>query len=126
MRLLVDENMPRSTLPTLVASGHDAEDVRDVGLRGAADQPIFRYACDQDRMLVTRDLDFANLLQYPLGTHPGILVLRLPETLRPEAVLRTLTAALSQLGGRDLRGDLVIVEWTRVRVRSSDGKEADR
>jgi hypothetical protein len=36
-RFLVDEDMPRSTARVLRGAGYEAEDVRDVGLRGHSD-----------------------------------------------------------------------------------------
>ena len=43
-RFLVDEDMPRSTAVILRQAGYQAEDVRDVGLRGHTDEEIFAYA----------------------------------------------------------------------------------
>lgn len=77
-RFLVDEDMPRTAAGVLRQAGYIAEDVRDVGLRGRSDQAIFEYAQAHNSIIVTADTDFANVLDYPLGTHPGIIVLRLP------------------------------------------------
>ncbi len=75
---LVDEDLPRSLVPTLRTIGTSAEDVRDVGLRGSADADVLGHAVAHDRTLLTADLDFANLLRFPLGSHRGIVVVRLP------------------------------------------------
>ncbi len=40
MRFLIDEDLPRSTDNLLRQYGHEAIDVRDIGLRGATDTEI--------------------------------------------------------------------------------------
>jgi predicted nuclease of predicted toxin-antitoxin system len=44
MHFLIDASMPRSTAPAIQARGHDATDVRDIGLGGASDQDIAAHA----------------------------------------------------------------------------------
>jgi len=78
---LVDEDLPRSTAVSLREVGHDAVDVRDVGLRGHRDDEVFAFAQNQRRVLIAADLRFARLLRFPLGSHYGIIVLRPPSDL---------------------------------------------
>jgi predicted nuclease of predicted toxin-antitoxin system len=114
---LVDEDMPRSTAVALRAAGHHADDVRDVGLRGCPDVEVFTYAQAHAAALVTADTDFANILRFPLGTHAGILVLRVPNELPTRQVNQELLNGLAALDDSDLAGMLVIVEVGRIRVR---------
>jgi hypothetical protein len=44
MRFLIDEDLPRSTGDLLMQYGHDAIDVRDIGLRGFKDSEVAAYA----------------------------------------------------------------------------------
>ncbi len=44
----------------------------------ATDEEIVKYAKENKLILVTRDVEFANILRYPGGSHVGIIVLRLP------------------------------------------------
>lgn len=78
-RFLVDEDMPRSTAVTLRTTGHDATDVRDVGLRGHSDADVFAYAQGHGAVLVTADKGFANVLSFPPETHSGVMVVRVPK-----------------------------------------------
>jgi len=70
-----------------------------------------------DAVLVTADLEFANLLLFPLGSHAGIIVTRTPNSVSIQQVQQLLLDALESLAGEDLRGHLVIVEVGRTRVR---------
>ena len=44
MRFLIDENFPRAIGTLVCQYGHEAIDVRDIGLRGANDADIATYA----------------------------------------------------------------------------------
>ncbi|MGA8659739.1 MAG: DUF5615 family PIN-like protein [Chthoniobacterales bacterium] len=44
---------------------HEAVDVRDSGMGGAADSDIAAYAQQNRLALVTRDFDFADIRKYP-------------------------------------------------------------
>ncbi len=116
-RFLVDEDMPRSTAAMLREAGHYAEDVRDVGLRGCSDQEVFDYAQSQGAILVTADKGFANVLRFPLGSHSGIIVVRVPGVLPTKAVNGELLRVLTELEGQKLEGALIIVEVGRIRIR---------
>jgi hypothetical protein len=68
--------------------------------------------------LVTRDLDFADVRQYPPEHYEGIVVLRLSD----DAVASEIAAAVRRFVSaddflRELRGRLAIVEHDRVRFR---------
>lgn len=116
-RFLVDEDLPRSLARALRAEGFDTQDVRDVGLRGKTDTEVLQYAVAQNRTLVTADLRFGNLLTIPLGSHSGIVVARLPNELPVATLSAVILDAVRALDDEELRGSLVIVEPSRIRLR---------
>jgi predicted nuclease of predicted toxin-antitoxin system len=59
----------------------EATDVRDIGLAGHKDPAILARAQAMDAVLVTADLEFANLLRFPLGSYAGIIVTRTPNRM---------------------------------------------
>jgi predicted nuclease of predicted toxin-antitoxin system len=118
MRFLVDASLPRSAAMALRQFGHDAVDVRDIGMRSATDDVIAAHARGNQLALITRDFDFADIRNYPPAEYPGIVVLQLPDDATAAQVVKALEAFvrrqdwLSQLNGR-----LAIVEGWRVRFR---------
>ena len=112
---LVDESLPRAVTRALVAASHDVVDVRDIGLRGAADETIATHARTAARIVVSGDLDFSNALRFRPGTHPGIIVARLPDAISPDEAAALIVKAITALGA-ELNGAITIVEPTRVRV----------
>lgn len=115
MRIARDLSLP----PALREAGHDAVDLRDAGLRGAADEHILQRARDEQRALLTFDLGFASVLRYPTGAHTGILVGRMPDTMIAKARVSAIVLAIGALSGVNLSGALVIIEPGRVRIRRS-------
>ncbi|HAX24549.1 MAG TPA: hypothetical protein DEU95_02950 [Chloroflexi bacterium] len=118
---LIDEDMPRSTARVLREAGYAAEDVRDVGLRGHSDADVFAYAQEHSFTVITADLGFANPLTYPLGSHAGIVVVRVPNEVSVARLNDELARALEELRNEELAGLLVIVEPGRMRIRRPPG-----
>lgn len=119
LKFIVDADMPYSAVAVFESFGQDAVHVRDVGLRHADDDDIFTYAQAENRIIVSRDLDWSNLLDYPLGAHCGIVVLRVPPTFRAEQINSVPRAFLEDVEMRGLVGSLAIVEPGRYRLRTS-------
>ena len=119
MRFLVDEDLPLSTGDLLLRYGHEAFDVRRIGLRGAKDPQIAAYAKNQSLCIVTGDFGFSDIRNYPPADYPGLVVLKVPRTATALTILRLLESLLQQqeLVER-LPGNLAIVESGRVRIRT--------
>lgn len=118
MRFLVDEDLPRSTDSLLRQHGHEAIDARDVGLRGASDSEIAIYAQKHELCLLTGDMGFADIRNYPPEKHSGIVVLRLPAKATSPIIMTLLKSLLVQTEIiNQLKGKLAIVERGRVRIR---------
>jgi predicted nuclease of predicted toxin-antitoxin system len=116
IRFLVDEDMPRSTAKALRNGGFECLDVRDIGLRGAEDDAIYRRAQDEDLVLITADLGFSNSLRYRLGTHKGIIIARFPNEVPTSELNDILINAIKNVS-EDLPGNLTIIEPDRIRIR---------
>jgi predicted nuclease of predicted toxin-antitoxin system len=114
---LVDENLPLSAASILREQGHRARHVRHIGMRGARDEALFSEAQERSWIIVTRDLGFGNLLDYPPGTHAGIVILRLPSTFTAKQINGVLESFVSSVEPDTLRGTLTVVEPDRYRIR---------
>jgi predicted nuclease of predicted toxin-antitoxin system len=122
MRFLVEANLPRSFLALLRSFGHTSEHVRDVGLGAAPDSQIAARARATGSVLVTRDLDFANIRDFPPADYPGLIVLRLPDDATAEHILNVLRQFLLRTDlVTQTPGHLVIIEKSRVRFRPALG-----
>ena len=113
MKLLLDADVPRSFLSRLKDYGHDVSDVRDISKTALKDAEVFAAAQKENRILITRDLDFSNILMYPPAKSCGIIVLR-THLLSKEEIFRILLEAI-QSPQKQLQGTLVIVQKDRLR-----------
>ena len=102
MRLKLDENISRTVALTLADYGHDIDTVPAEGLAGATDVQVALAAAGADKMLITLDRDFADVREYPPGTHPGIIVVRV-DPPRPSLVKAALTGLLAHHDLDELR-----------------------
>lgn len=86
MRFLIDAQLPPALARWLVAAGHDAEHVADVGLASAQDGAIWRYALKIGAVIVSKDEDFAQrkILE---EKGPAVVWIRLSNTRRRELLL---------------------------------------
>ena len=118
MRFLIDADLPRSAKPLLERLGHEAIDVRDVGLRSAKDPVIARYAQEHQACLLTGDFGFADIRNYPPQNYHGIVVLKLPRDATASFILGLIEEMLRQneVIAR-LSRTLAIVEAGRIRLR---------
>ncbi len=81
MRFLVDAQLPPALARLLSAHGHVAEHVTDIGPPDAPDRELWRYALQNDAVLVTKDEDFPSMLV--LGSDaPAIVWIRVGNTRR--------------------------------------------
>jgi predicted nuclease of predicted toxin-antitoxin system len=118
MRFLIDANMPRTTVALLNERGHTAVHVRDIGLGDSDDGTIAERARSDGAVLVTRDLDFANILAYPPESYAGLVVVRVPDDWTAKQLL-ALWLGFIERGDllAALPGRLAILEEGRTRFR---------
>jgi predicted nuclease of predicted toxin-antitoxin system len=68
MKFKVDENLPIEIAELLRAIHHEARMVMEQGLSGEDDLHVVDVCRQEERILVTLDLDFADVRAYPQRT----------------------------------------------------------
>jgi predicted nuclease of predicted toxin-antitoxin system len=87
--------------------------VGEVGLWGASDSLILEWAQSDGSIVITFDEDFADARMFPVGSHCGVIRLRVwPTTI--EATQAALDRVLAEVPDTVLRGSLVIVDQSRI------------
>ncbi|MBI3675675.1 MAG: DUF5615 family PIN-like protein [Proteobacteria bacterium] len=115
MRILADENCDRLIVDSLRKAGHDVSYVAEIA-RGEDDNVVFGIAQQQNRILLTDDLDFGRLAESAVTHPPAIVLMRLDPLsryARAQRVVETL-----QLLGESLIGNLIVLESTQTRLRA--------
>jgi len=120
MRFLIDEDLPRTLSNLFMQYGHEAIDIRDIGLRGAKDSKIAQYAQTEDLCLVTGDFDFSDIRNYPPNQYSGLIILNIPKDSTAVFILNLVEGFLKQSKLiSELTGKLIIIEPGRIRIRKS-------
>ncbi len=90
--------------------------VNHVGLAGKPDSEVYSWACVNQAIIVTFDEDFADARFYPLGSHHGVVRLRVwPTTI--EETKAALGRLLSTVPEDDWRESLIIIHQNKIRIR---------
>ncbi len=103
MRLKLDENLGRRAAALLRDAEHDVSTVVEQLLTSAPDTDVIAVCRQEDRCLVTLDLDFANPLQFNPKEYRGIAVLRLPSRPSPGDLLNALRTLLGGLARSEIQ-----------------------
>ena len=84
-------------------------------MAGATDVTVIQRCRDENRALVTLDLDFANPLVFDPQRYAGVAVLRLPHRPSPQDLFDVVETLVGALESRVITGKLWIVERARIR-----------
>ena len=79
MKFVIDAQLPPVLANALREAGHDAQAVRELGLREAEDSDIWDYALSHQAAILTKDQDFAERLMSSRSA-PVIVWLRIGNT----------------------------------------------
>ena len=117
MRFLIDNALSPIIAQGLRRAGHDAIHVRDYRIQSASDAEIFKRAAIEDRILVSADTDFGMLLASWHSKKPSVILLRHSQK-HPKSQLTLLLANLATIRDALEKGSIIVIETTRIRVRS--------
>jgi predicted nuclease of predicted toxin-antitoxin system len=115
MRFLADMGVSQSVVELLRSEGYDAVHLREEGLQKLSDMEIFQKGDIEDRIVITFDLGFGEIVASSLQT-VSVIVYRLRNARAAHQVDR-LRAVLSAVAEDIQRGAVVVIEEGRHRIR---------
>lgn len=116
MRFLVDMGVSPRVAQRLRGEGHDVVHLRDEGLQSLSDFAVFKKAFNEQRVLLTFDLDFGEIVALSGSQSVSVVLFRLRDA-RTDRVLDRLLEVLRRTSAALASGAIVVVEETRLRVR---------
>ncbi|MEC4677848.1 MAG: DUF5615 family PIN-like protein [Nitrospirota bacterium] len=105
MKILVDENIPKMTVQSLLEENHDVRDIRGSKLEGLSDNGIWELAQKENRVLITTDKGF---MHYRHHAHQGILIIRLKQPNRLK-IHQRIMKAIAQFNEIEWKGLMVVI-----------------
>jgi predicted nuclease of predicted toxin-antitoxin system len=119
VKFKIDENLPIEFVDLLVTAGHQAMTVDEQHLQGRADSVIIDTCAREGYILVTLDLDFADIRAYPPNQYPGLMVFRVVRQDKRH-LIEVFKRAITVLMREPIEGRLWIIEETKVRIRGGE------
>ena len=116
MRLLIDMNLSRSWVQFLAAAGVEAVHWAEIGPVTALDPEIMEYARRHGMTVITKDLDFGELLALNNSIGPSVIQLRGGDPM-PQVSGDLVLSAISSFQSQIEQGALVTVRLQNARVR---------
>ena len=116
MRFPADMGVSMSVVRHLRTEGHDTAHLREIGMQRALDSEVFALATKDQRVILTFDLDFAEIAAAAGQSLPSVVIFRLNDT-RVARVIERLAAALQNVADALAVGAIVVVDDYRIRIR---------
>lgn len=115
LKFLIDVGVGRSVERWLAENGYDVRCVRDIDCR-LPDPKILEIATVEERMVITMDKDFGELVHRDGHGHHGVLILRLDDAGSGEkrAAIASIFDRFSVL---DMTGRFCVYQDGRLRIR---------
>ncbi len=116
MKFKIDENLPIEIAELLRQEDHDALTIHDQGMTGEPDDQIAIVCQKEERIIVSLDLDFADIRAYPPSNFAGLIVLRLDRQDK-NYVIEMFKRLIKVISAELLEKRLWIVDEKRIRIR---------
>lgn len=119
IKFLIDECVLGKTKELLEKLGFSTITLQNLKKLSASNGEVLSLAEKHEAVLITNDLDFGNLILYPLGTRSGIVVLRFRSEI-PEDINKlheVLKRLLSEIKLEELKKALTVVDLNKYRIR---------
>ncbi len=116
MRFLVDNALSPKLAEGLRSAGHDVVHLREIGRQAAPDSEVLTRALDEQRVIISTDMDFGSLLVQKELSRPSVILFRRVErktNARLALILKNLEVIRTDLE----QGSIVILESSRIRIR---------
>jgi predicted nuclease of predicted toxin-antitoxin system len=97
-------------------NGHDAKHLREEGLHRIPNGEIFAKAISENRIVITFDLDFGEIVALSKNERVSIILFRLHNT-RTSHLINRLSTVLEDCAEALKQGTVIVVEESRYRVR---------
>lgn len=123
MRFKLDENFGTRTQQLFRTEGHDVHTVKDEEIQGSSDHRLYEICCNENRCLVSPDIDFADVTRFEPSKTSGIVVIRVSRNPSLALLEQLVRQFLKSLTTMSVENNLWIVELGRIRIHQAEPKE---
>ncbi len=125
MKALLDMPVSAALLDVLTAYGHEGVHATELGLERATDRALLSTALSQQRVVITADLDFPQLLALSEADGLGVILFR-GGNYSDHEMCRLLERVLQTVTESVLEHSICVVDKKRIRVAPLPLERRDR
>jgi len=115
MKFLTDENIAVSVMRDIRNEGFDVKDIKEERLHSSSDRKIMQIAFEEDRIIITHDKNFSNVIYNENARHKGIIFIRC-KNQSPQNVSNILIGALKSGVKDKFAGSLAIISEEQIQI----------
>ena len=115
IKFLSDENIAPTLVKAIRKKGFDVKDIKEERMFGVGDDKVLSMANSENRIVITHDKDFANLIKNMLQPHKGVILLRFINQ-SPDNVVKYFIPLLDSKIKDRLKNNLVVVSEGFVKI----------
>ncbi|MBI2452495.1 DUF5615 family PIN-like protein [Candidatus Pacearchaeota archaeon] len=119
MKFITDENIAASVAHKIRKQGFDVKDIKEEKLYGISDKKIIDVAVKENRIIITRDKNFWNIINDANVLHKGIIFVRCRKQ-NPEIVSNKLLNILNSELSKKFENSLVVISESQVNMINKD------
>lgn len=116
----LDENLGLRGKSIFLNHGIETSTVFDQNLAGVDDDRLIEVCREENRVLVTLDTDFGNIINYDPRQYAGIALIRVTPKTTPQELYRMVEMLARNLKETNLKGKLWVVQPTGIREYQPD------
>ncbi len=117
IRILLDQDLPRTAAKILRNKGWNVLHTGDIGLSRATDRQILEYARNEKRVVITLDSDFHSILAVENAESPSVIRVR-REGLKGPELAEIIDKIWSEIQDPLAKGAMVTITENAIRIRS--------
>lgn len=115
-KFLADENIAPRVVLALRKENFDVLSIHEQKeLSGMSDENILKMAKNQQRIILTHDKDFGNLIRQPYQSQGGVILLRL-RNQSPQNVIHHLIPFLKKIKPDKIKNRLIVFREGQIRI----------
>jgi predicted nuclease of predicted toxin-antitoxin system len=116
MMFLADMGVSMKIVSWLREQGHDIFHLHELGMQKAKDSVIFEKAYQEDRIILTMDLDFTDILALTASQFPSVILFRLTDQ-QADNIIQKIKYIIKQHSNILETGAVISVGDRSIRVR---------
>ena len=115
IKFLSDENIAPSLVKAIRKKGFNVKDIKEERMFGTEDVKILKIAEKENRIVLSHDKDFANLINNRLLPHKGVILLRFIDQSPPNAIKHFIPLLDSKVKNK-FKNNLVIISEGFIKI----------